>query len=575
MAGGVDKGVDLRYVDQQTLNPHDRLDTLPAGLPEYTLGYGVIRWMTDNLTITDGDNAGEPFRVTRRQALFLIWWYAVDETGRWIYGKAVRRLAKGSGKSPFAAAQALAEMMGPVRLDYFDDDAPGGVVGKRVPNADVNLVATSFEQTANTMDAVRQMAAQGSTIYKKHKLTVGKTQIESMREQIQLKVKASSVGTLEGGRTTFTVADETEHWTEGKNGADLMDVLSRNLAKTGNRLLETSNAWEPGDGSAAEQSFEIWCAQEEGLTESEMPILYDAVIAPPNTSLSDDPGPGEISLTEGLEYVYKDCPWVLKNLSAIKEDIWRTPNQATARRFYLNQPTAAKGAWVTPQMWQSLANPERELVEGEDIVMFFDGSKSGDHSALVGCCMEDGHVFNIAVWVPEDDGDGNMYIDKAAVDNTVRRIKERFNVVAFWADRREWDTFVNVEWPLLFQDNKIIPPKRYATELQTVNFDMAGSNSDNLRRFGQAAEQTRDDILNRAFTHDGSSVLSQHVVNAHAHTLRNGYVSIRKQTPKSSRKIDAAVCMIGARMMYHYVRQSKDYLRKQKQSDAASQWSFF
>ena len=448
------------------------------------------------------------------------------------------------------------------------------MVGKRVPNADVNLVATSFEQTANTMDAARQMAAQGSTTYKKHKLTVNKRSIESLTEQIMLKVRASSVGSLEGGRTTFTVADETEHWTEGQQGADLMAVLSRNLAKTGNRMLETSNAWEPGDESAAEQSFEIWCAQEEGLTESEMPILYDAVIAPPNTSLSDEPGPGEISLTEGLEWVYQDCPWVLKNLSAIKEDVWRTPDQASARRFYLNQPTAAKGAWVTPQMWQALADPERELVDGEDIVMFFDGSKSGDHSALVGCCMEDGHVFNIGVWVPEDDGDGGTYIDKAAVDNTIRRIKERFNVVAFWADRREWDTFVNVEWPLLFADNNLVPPKKRATELQTVNFDMSGSNSENLRRFGQAAEQTRDDIVNKAFTHDGSGVLSQHVVNAHAHALRNGYISIRKQTPKSSRKIDAAVCMIGARLMYHYVRQSEGYKRKQKQLTASTQWSF-
>ena len=254
--------------------------------------------------------------------------------------------------------------------------------------------------------------------------------------------------------------------------------------------------------------------------------------------------------------------------------MWRTPDQASARRFYLNQPTAAKGAWVTPQMWQALADPERELVDGEDIVMFFDGSKSGDHSALVGCCMSDGHVFNIGVWVPEDDGDGGTYIDKAAVDNTIRRIKERFNVVAFWADRREWDTFVNVEWPLLFADNNLVPPKRRATELQTVNFDMSGSNSENLRRFGQAAEQTRDDITNKAFTHDGSGVLSQHVVNAHAHALRNGYISIRKQTPKSSRKIDAAVCMIGARLMYHYVRQSDGYKRKQKQLTASTQWSF-
>lgn len=570
-AGGV---VDLRYVDQSTLAPQDRLDTLPQGLPEFTLGFGVVKWITDNISIEQGAER-VPFRCTARQVRFLLWWYAVDENGKWLYSHGVRRLAKGSGKSPFAAVQSLAELFGPVRVDYFDASVPGGVVGRRVNNADVDLVATSLEQTANTMDAVRQMAARGTVLFKEHKLVVNKRSISSLTEMVSLKVRASSVGTLEGGRKTFAVADETEHWTEGQNGPELMAVISRNLAKLGNRLLETSNAWAPGDGSAAENTFEIWCAQESGDTPSKMPILYDSIIAPPNTALTDNPGPGEISLTDGLEWVYQDCPWVLENLDGIKEDIWRDPNPARSRRFFLNQPATLEGAWITKQDWQALANPERELVPGEDIVMFFDGSKSGDHSALVGCCMSDGHVFHIGTWVPIDDGTGEFYIDRADVDATVRKMKKDFNVVAFWSDRREWDNYVNFEWPRLFRDNNLIAPSSRAGELDTVNFDMSGSNSGNQRRFGKAAEQTRDDIMNKAFTHDGNAVLSQHVTNAHAHVLRNGFVSVRKQTPKSPKKIDACVCMIGARMVYRFVLQSGEYKQKVKRQTAKSRWSLF
>jgi hypothetical protein len=39
-----------------------------------------------------------------RQLRFLLHWYAVNPDGSWVYHHGVRRLAKGSGKSPFAAA---------------------------------------------------------------------------------------------------------------------------------------------------------------------------------------------------------------------------------------------------------------------------------------------------------------------------------------------------------------------------------------------------------------------------------------------------------------------------------------
>jgi hypothetical protein len=76
-------------------------------------------------------SAGERFEFVESQLRFILWWYALDESGQWLYRRAVRRLAKGSGKSPFAALMALVELCAPVRLDYWDPDAPGGCVGRR------------------------------------------------------------------------------------------------------------------------------------------------------------------------------------------------------------------------------------------------------------------------------------------------------------------------------------------------------------------------------------------------------------------------------------------------------------
>ena len=97
--------------------PADRIVTLPKGLPEYTLGYEAIRWATMYLRHPDGPNAGQRWDFVESQARFILWWYALDwQTGRWIYDHGVRRLAKGSGKSPIAAVLALIEFCAPVRL---------------------------------------------------------------------------------------------------------------------------------------------------------------------------------------------------------------------------------------------------------------------------------------------------------------------------------------------------------------------------------------------------------------------------------------------------------------------------
>lgn len=548
--------------------PRERLITLPPNLPERSLGYGVAAWMMDNLTQPNGPHAGEPFRPTDGQIEFLVHFYALAQDGTFLYKHAARRLVKGSGKSPFAAAMALAELLGPVQFVRFDDSAPFGVVAKPMGMPLVQVVATSERQTANTMRMVRAFASKKTKLYKRYNLDVGKTYVDV--DGGRLEQVTSSPHTLEGGEVTFYVADETEHWTPTRQGPELMSVLKGNVAKTPTaRVLETSNAWKPGDASVAEQTFDDWCDQEDGLTRGELRILYDARIAPPNTVLTDDPGPDEVSLDEALRFVYADCPWKLEipgAIEAIKEQIW-TPSYPESRswRFYLNRPTAAENAWTTLEEWTQLRDPDRVVAAGEKIVMFFDGSKSNDHTALVGCAMNDGHIFTLGHWRPEGP---TRTIDAAAVDAGVRRAFAKYDVVAFWADVREFESFTKVSWPADFGENLICPAVRgKGLSASPIAWDMRS----HAYQFAEAAEAAATEIQEKRFTHDGSSALGEHVANCRVNEYR-GRFSVKKESPKSSRKIDLAVCMIGARMLYRHVLASEEWTQQNKPK---AQWKVY
>lgn len=538
--------------------PRERIETLPEGWPERTLGLVAAAWMTDNLTQPNGKHAGEPFMPTERQIKFLCWFYALDSEGRFIQQHAVRRLAKGSGKSPFAAALAVFEFIGPCRFKAWTDD-PYFPEAQSQPMSRVQVVATSEQQTANTMLHVRGFCSRGSKLARKYGIQAGKTFLEA-EGPCRLEQMTASSRSIEGGEATFVIADETEHWVPSAGGNELMAAIRRNVAKSGSRVMETSNAWKPGENCVAEQSFEDWVMQEEGLLrgetggEDDLQMLYDARIAPPNTILTDEDEEGKVRLDDALRFVYEDCDWVINTpaLRNIKKLIW-TPStsESDSRRFYLNQPTAAENSWASLEEWTLLRKPDRVVSKDEPIVMFFDGSKSNDHTALVGCCMEDGHIFVLGHWKPE--GSPKM-VNVAAVDSAIHRIKDEYNVVAFWGDVREWESFVRTDWPELFGDQLIVPAVKQGMAASTVAWDMRS----HAYQFAEAAETAFEEIQQQAFTHDGSAALGEHVSNCRVNEYK-GRFSVKKESPKSPKKIDLAVCMIGARMLYRYVKDSKEW----------------
>ena len=537
------------YAPSDPSAPLLRLDTLPVGEPELTLGWEAIRWAVKWLRQPDGPHAGQRFAPTPRQVRFWLWWYAVNPDGSWVFHHGVRRLAKGMGKSPGAAVTGLIELCGPVRLKDFSADVPGGCVGVAVGMPLVQIAAVSEKQTKNTMRFVRAFAPKDSRVVLEHGLDPGLTRYYT-RDGGELEVLTSSSATAEGALPSAVIGDETEWWL-GDPGKEFMNTLADNAAKRG-RMLETCNAWKPGQHSVAEDTYNTWVDQEERLargesTKSGSLVLYDARIAPPDTDLSDYD-----SLMSGLQWVYEDAWWV--NLQTRVTRIWHKSSRPDdSKRKYLNWPTTAEGKWCEPQDWAKLAHdgregrPERPLSDGERIVLFFDGSKSRDATACVACCLDDGHVFTIGVWEPRD----GVPVDATAIDNRIKATFDRFVVVAFFADVREWEGYVKTTWPQRIRDGEWPEMDVWAVPGGKLPEPIAWDMRSHSREFALAAELVQTEIEDGEFTHDGHPVVARHVANAYEYeTQWQGAISVRKETPNSPDKIDGCVCVIGARMVY-------------------------
>lgn len=540
-------------------SPADRPTTLPGGLPDLTLGYAVAQWMETWLVQPNGPKAGQKFHLVESQLRFLLWWYALDDSGQWLFHHAARRLAKGSGKSPFAAALALAELCGPVRLADWDPQILGGCRGRRVDMPWVQIAATAESQTANTMRMVRAFAPKGSRIVRQYQLDPGKTQYYAVPEG-KLEVITSSSTAAEGAEASFVVADETEHWKPANGGPALSATLADNLAKSGSRMLETSNSWVPGTEAVAESTWDAWVAQEEGRTRARSRILYDARIAPPDTDMSYEP-----SLLEALMHVYGDTisargGWV--DVRPIMNRIWDPRSSPDdSRRKYLNRPTVTADAWTTPDEWALCVDVERVISDDDPIVLFFDGSKSDDSTGLLGCDMETGHVFVIDAWErPFGVAGEGWLVDRVDVDRVVRRTFDlHANVVGFFADVKEFESYVDT-WGQDFGDRLLIDAVS-GKERHPVAWDMRR----HVREFTIAAERMHVDISNRAVSHDGDSRLARHIGNARRSPNKHG-ISISKESRESAKKIDLAVCAIGARMVRRLVLASEGWATRSKQT---------
>lgn len=507
--------------------------TLPEGQPERTLGWDVLDWCSRWIRQPDGPAAGQRWRFTREQVLFVLHWYAVDERGRWVYNRGVLRRAKGWGKSPVVGALALAELCGPVRFGGWNAD--GSPEAVPVSAAWVQLAGVSEKQTTNTMSLVLAMVAE-SPMVDEYGLDVGLTRIYTAAGG-RLEPITASAPTAEGARPTFVVQDETHHWTESNNGTDLDKVNRRNLGKSRDgsaRMLETTNAHAVGMDSVAERSYDAWRAMVQGTARTSG-LLYDAREAPPDVDMAD-----EVDLMSGLQAAYGDSTWV--DLERIRDEVWdpSTPPE-DSRRFYLNQIASAADGWLSEPEWAGCADATRVIADRDVITLGFDGSRSRsrgvtDATALIGCRVSDGHLFELGVWEqPQGPAGAGWQVPTTAVEAAVRQAFDRYAVVGFYADPSKWESYV-AGWEADYTRRL----KVRATRDHPIEWWMGGGRATATVR---ALDQFHSAVVDRELSHDGSFALTRHALNARRRPSRVG-MTIAKEHPDSPRKIDAVVAAV-------------------------------
>lgn len=506
-------------------------------LPERTLGWGVINWLYEYVLTPGGPHAGEAFMPTMEQARFIVWWYAVDEYGRFVYRDGILRRLKGWGKDPLAGALALVELCGPVEFSHFDET--GQAVGKPKYDPWVQIAAVSQDQTRNTFTLFPALIS--PKLKEEYGLDLHKTLIYDKRGKMIEGVTSSPLA-LEGKRPTFVIMNETQWWVEQNDGKAMAMVIEGNVTKAAYgtcRALRICNAHVPGQDSVGEDDWEAYLKTAAGKA-MDTGVLYDALEAPSDTPVSEIPPldedpdgfwEGIEKLKQGLETARGDAVWLdIDNIVSSILDI-RNPVSESRRKF-LNQVNASEDSWISPAEWDRLTSDVR-LEPGDTITLGFDGSKSNDHTALSACRVTDGAVFLLRSWDPENYPTGE--IPREEVDATVRSAFERFKVVAFRADVREFESYID-SWGKDYK-RKL---KINASPNNPVAFDMRGQK----KKFALDCERFLDAVLGEELVHNGDPALRWYVLNAHRNPTNYDAVSIRKESKDSSRKIDGAVTAV-------------------------------
>jgi len=481
--------------------------------PRYTLGTDVAKWIEQLAVHGPGDVLGQPVTLTPDERRFLGWAYEVDESGRRVIRRAVRGLPKGSRKTEFAGWVALAELAGPCRFDHWDDvDGRRTARGTTAHDPYVVAAASTYEQADLLFASARASITEGPL----------SEFFECFDKEIQRKgapgvlVRVPAVaGANDGLRPTFVVCDETHEWTGNKQRVHL--VLENGLSKRKDAWsLQITTAGNPKVESVARTTYNYGKRVESG--EVDDPALLFTWREPSVTidKLSDR--------DVLIETVREVNPESWKDRESIVRRFQEIPLHEFAR-YHLNlwiEPDEER--WLPPGLWEGL-HIEQPVADKTAIVLGFDGSYSGDSTALVAATVEEHpHLFVLGLW-EHPGGNVSWHVDHDEVEATVHRAFAKYDVVEMSADPPYWSQQL-ARWMEQYGEDKVLAFNTF------VRKRMAAACSS----FYQAA-------TTGAISHDGNVSLTRHIQNATLKESAQG-AYITKQSSSSPLKIDAAIAAV-------------------------------
>jgi phage terminase large subunit-like protein len=152
--------------------------------------------------------------------------------------------------------------------------------------------------------------------------------------------------------------------------------------------------------------------------------------------------------------------------------------------------------------WKACDAPSRVVSSSEPIVLGFDGSWTGDSTAIVGCTVADRHLFVVDAWEKPPNANG-WRVDAATVDTRVRAFCRDHNVVELACDPYEWRGQIQA-WE------------------RDLKADVTQWPSASLARSIPAWKEFYAAVLEHRLTHDGDPRLQRHADHAGLKIDRHG-----------------------------------------------------
>jgi len=375
------------------------------------------------------------------------------------------------GKGPFTASTVALEAVGPSLFGGWaehgdgyacsDNDCgcgfeweyrPGEPMGMVRPTALIQIVATSEDQTDNIYRPLQAMIRLGPL---SENMAVREGFIRLPNDG-RIDPVTSAANSKLGAPITFAIMDETGLYTKTNKLIKVAQTIGRNLAGMGGRSIETTNAYDPMDDSWAQRTHE-----------SRQPDIYHYYRKPPaNLSYRNKRERRKIHA-----YVYEGTPWV--NLDDIESEAAELleSDPAQAERFFGNGLVQGLGAYMPLELLDKTGMPLRkdksgnrtrvrkQPPDGTAIALGFDGSRSGDWSALRAETRE-GYRFTPlygpdkrpTFWNPKEwPGE---HIPRGEVKAAVSELFARYRVSRFYIDPRFWETQAD-EWANEFGEERV------------------------------------------------------------------------------------------------------------------------
>lgn len=203
--------------------------------------------------------------------------------------------------------------------------------------------------------------------------------------------------------------------------------------------------------------------------------------------------------------------------------ILRTP-EVEFKTKRLNIWSSTSDAWLPAGSWDAIAE-EKEIPNGNDVVLGFDGSFNGDCTAIVAVEVnEKPHIIPVAVWEKPDEASADWQVPILEVEDAIREASRRWQVKEIACDPYRWARTFQV-----LEDEG----------LPVVTFPQTAS------RMTPATTRFFEAVMNKTISHNADPQLARHIANA---TLRvdNRGTRLAKEKRGSSKRIDLAVASVMA-----------------------------